>query len=319
MRGLLIISFIFFQIIIYAQSADYSQIVQHKLFYNPAFAGTNICPRIFMAARTKYVSHDNLYKTMFLSYDQNIMWGNFDIGGVILRDDRNGVFVQNRISAIIAKGIEIKKKYYLKAGIQFGMNNDNFNKKKFSYNSMIDPVYGFIYADNESISDYSINNIDLSLGTLFYTSNLYIGFSIFNLTKPSDEFNNIIHNRRYSLHAGYSLYVNKKNGFVYPILLIPTFYYMQESQFKKMNLGLQAKYLQLIGGIFVNNSIDFEYESFVILVGFEQKKFKFAYDCGIVLGDNSGFVVDNHEITLTFYPGCGKNRNRIRAVKCPGL
>lgn len=317
-----LVAFVFFEFIVFgalAQSADYTQFTNNRLYINPAFAGTNICPRIILAARDKYLSMEHTYQSYYASYDQNVYQINFDLGGYLFRDDQMSVFENTQVGVIAAKGFRIKKKSTLKFGIQLNLNFESFDSESMTFNSMIDPVHGFIMDDNSNIESTSGANLGLAFGALYYTEKLYTGVSVYNITQPKSSLNNaVLFYRLYNLHFGYE-FLWGNNAFKKDIKIIPNINYTYQYKQNMFNWGLQTKYSGFIGGIYNKHSVDLEYDSFVVLVGFEQKKFKFAYDCDIPLGNKSDKIFDTHEVTLTLYPGCGKGRYRAKAIKCPGF
>ena len=56
---------------LYCQDAEFSQFFSNPLYLNPAFAGTNSCPRLSTNHRAQWTGLPNIFNTTSVSYDQN--------------------------------------------------------------------------------------------------------------------------------------------------------------------------------------------------------------------------------------------------------
>ena len=71
---------------LYCQDAEFSQFFSNPLYLNPAFAGTNSCPRLSTNHRAQWTGLPNIFNTTSVSYDQNFDEIHGGLGIIIVND-----------------------------------------------------------------------------------------------------------------------------------------------------------------------------------------------------------------------------------------
>lgn len=303
-----------------AQSIDHSQPFTNLLYTNPAFTGTNVCPRIYLNHRTKNYSYDRAFQSYIASYDQSIRTWNLDLGGLIFRDDNKmSSFSTTGLLPIVSKSIKISKKGILKAALQVDILHQGLETNEFTYPDQIDYRYGYIYPTGETDNSYSKWSAGFSGGVLYYTSKLFAGIALHNITQPKTENSKKYYHlpRRLSAHIGYD--INIATGIFYRqnISIKPALYYQQESRYSLIQPGITAQYRMIILGIYGRISSLNSVDSFTPVIGFNQKRFKFAYTCDVHVVGHKKNELDTHEVSLTFYMPCGKYSPKQKSIECP--
>ena len=89
MKNILVVLFLVVGFSSFSQDPQFTQFYANPIYLNPAFAGSNVCPRFSMNYRNEWPSLTGNYVTTSVSYDQyfkNISGG----FGVIAMHDQQG-------------------------------------------------------------------------------------------------------------------------------------------------------------------------------------------------------------------------------------
>ncbi|MBK8807331.1 MAG: PorP/SprF family type IX secretion system membrane protein [Bacteroidales bacterium] len=317
----LILIFILFSVKAYSQSAGYSQSVLNQIYTNSAFSGSKDCPRVYLSFRSKYVSCNRLYENIYVSYDQHLRFLKSDISFYYQSDLQGTVFHNQDLGLNIAKGFKLTRKSILKlaAGIQylnFSLNTDNISTP-----DMIDSYYGFVNKSLQHFPNVNQHNISASASVLFYTKTFFGGIHIKNIIEPKVETDNtaILRYRNYLIQSGYTIALNATNDLDGLFYLQPNIFTEFNAVSGVMQYGIYFNKKLVLGGLWLKQNFSGEFESFVILVGFFQKKFKFAYSCDVSIANLSGKRFDIHEISLSYQLNCKERKKRYEAIKAPGF
>src|SRR5687767_3437658 len=102
-KGLLLFlcGFLMFTDQIIAQDAEFSQFYANPMYLNPAFAGTNRCPRAVLNYRNQWPGIANSFVTYSASYDQHVDVLHGGLGVMVLSDKAGeGSLRTTNVSAI---------------------------------------------------------------------------------------------------------------------------------------------------------------------------------------------------------------------------
>lgn len=306
----------------FAQSPDYSQTFTNLVFTNPAFAGSRVCPRLYANYRNKYTNLGSAYVNYLASYDQYFYKLKGDIAFVAFRDvQANGVITTSYLNAIYAKAIALNSIWRLKLGLEAGYISSQLSNANQSYSDMIDPVYGYVFSTSETPLNIKQQGLDISSGILLFSPKFYVGFSSHHLNRAvrTDQTSGYIAGRTFSLHGGAQFSLgNDLATSNTPILLAPNFNFQFQNHFSQLLLGLYVQRSKLLTGLWIKQTLK-NLESFVLLVGYVQKKYKFAYNCDLYFWDNKLALPETHEVSVTYYFSCSEHKKKPKAMNCPGL
>jgi len=305
--------------LVYSQIPDYSQIHTNYLYTNPAFAGINNCPHAYTSYRSKFSSIDGGYSTNYLSFDTYSSILKSDLGFEVLHDIQSSTFFTTSILGIYTKEFQLKKKLFLKTGIGAGILSYGIRSNNLIFSDMINPFDNEISETNEEISSINHQILDIEPGFLLYNDFFFSGITIKHfqegITKKSRESNRL--NRTISIHGGSEFSTTKAFTKKYLITFYPhiNVTLSPTSSYTQIGLIAQKGKVQL-GGAYREN-LPFEAESFIVFVGFFEKKFKFAYNCDISINSHLTNNLNSHEISFSYNFDCLAKRKKYEAVKAP--
>lgn len=290
------------------------------LYSNPAFAGTNICPRLYLAYRNKYLSLGSAYQTFYGSYDQYFDPIRGDFAFTLIHDNQAKGLIKNTLAGVIyAKGIPVSQKLYLKLGLELNYLLHSANNSSLAYPDQIDPFYGFVFDTQEEQINYNTHKINANAGVLLYNDIFFAGLAMYNITQPNspNSKKNHLLKRRILVHGGIDFAIDKTTKRT--ITLTPIAQVQSEAKNNLIIIGTNFRYNWLMVGLWGKENFYFNAESFSLLVGFVQKKYKFAYNCDMSFTGVSRRRIDSHEVSVTYYFDCLEMKRKSKAVKCPGM
>ena len=302
-----------------AQDPAFSQFYANPLYLNPAFAGSNECPRINLNYRDQWPGIGRTYITNSFSFDQHI--NALDGGiGVLVAQDRAGAGNLNtsHVTLQYSYRLKINSEFAMKAGFEASYRMINLNWGELTFGDMIDPQNGFRYQTQEDIVNNPTTKSfpDFSAGLLGYSKDLFFGFSAHHLTNPNQGF--ISESElptKITIHAGGNIEINKfsNNSFT----LSPNFLYQSQSQFQQFNYGIYAKKGPVVGGLWARHSLK-NIDSFIVMLGLIQNSFKFGYSYDITLSElKNSNTLGAHEVSFTLYMPCRSKGKSYNTISCP--
>jgi len=306
-----------------AQDPQFSQFYAAPLYLNPAFAGATQQTRVGINYRNQWPAIDANFVTFSAYVDHFIESKNSGVGLLLMRDTEGQAGLRSTSAALqYAYQLYITEWLTFRPGFQVAWFNRNVNFGDLTFGDQFNPLTGEI--ENPSIESFgstSKNFLDLSAGGIFYTRNIWLGFTANHLNTPNQAFQEDANPNelpiKYSLHGGYKiefapgtmgsgLYAKPQER-----SLTPTFQYKSQGEFDQLDMGLYLTIEPIIFGVwyrglptkgvegFSNN------ESIVMLVGFTKKggqgdvlNVGYSYDYTISqLGASSGGA---HELSLSY-------------------
>ena len=303
----------------HAQDPAFTQFYANPLYLNPAFAGTNGCPRVNLNYRDQWPGIERAYVTTSASYDKHIS----AIGGglgIMVAQDRAGAGNLNttHIALQYSYRLKVNNKFAVKAGFEASYRMIQLDWTDLTFGDMINPQQGFIYETQEDI----INNPttrsfpDFSAGILGFSENLFFGLAVHHLTVPNQGF--ISESKlpsKITVHAGGNISLNKYSANAFTIS--PNILYQGQSEFQQFNYGIYAKKGPIVGGLWARNSAE-NFDSFILMVGLIQEAFKFGYSYDITvsaLGNDN--TLGSHELSFTIFMPCTSKSKSYNTINCP--
>jgi type IX secretion system PorP/SprF family membrane protein len=304
-----------------AQDPHFSQYYANPLYLNPAFAGSERCPRFIMNYRNQFPAF-GAYQTYSASYDQYSPALNGGLGLMVLRDDAgNGTLTSTEVSGIYSYHLKVSRKFFILAGFQATFRQRSLNWGSFTFPDQIDPFYGFVLPTSEVAPGSTTNNhVDLSTGLIGYTKNFFFGVAAHHLTQPNEAFfTNSQLPIKLTTHIGANIPITKKrlhNSI--QNYLIPNIVFQTQGPFTQITYGLAFARNGIAAGLGLRqNSVNID--AMILNVGFIPDKLPwrigYSYDYTISEFSNAGGGA--HEISLAYQFPCKVKRKRIETIKCP--
>ena len=302
-----------------AQDPAFSQFYANPLYLNPAFAGTNECPRVNLNYRDQWPGIGRTYITNSVSYDQHIS----AIGGglgILVTQDRAGAGNLNTtfFSLQYSYRLKVNNQFAMKAGFEASYRTIKLDWSELTFGDMIHPRDGFIYGTQEDIDNNPTNKgfPDFSAGLLGYSKNLFFGFAAHHLTTPNQGF--ISESElptKITAHIGGNIPLSKYSNNVTTIS--PNFLYQRQQDFQQFNYGVYVNRGAIVGGLWARHSLK-NIDSFILMLGLIQDSFKFGYSYDITLSNlKNSNTLGAHELSFTIFMPCRSKSKSFNTISCP--
>jgi type IX secretion system PorP/SprF family membrane protein len=308
--------------VVSAQDPQFSQFYANPLYTNPAFAGSEICPRIVLNYRNQWPKLPGGFTTYSVSADQYVDFLKGGLGVQVYQDNAaNGTIKTFSASLSYAYTLNINRDLSLKFGGQGAYWQKSLQWDNLTFNDMIDARYGFVYKTSEAFGDEKVNAPDFSAGLLLYSRDWFIGGAVHHLTQPNESFfggDSKLY-RRYTFQAGATFALDKRHPEEGSIA--PNFIYMQQGESSQFNMGLYGRMSVFTVGLWyrLNNSTlpTNNSDAIIVLIGLQTDDFKFGYSYDITVSNLGGSTGGAHELSLGFNLKCHTKKAKIRALQCP--
>ncbi|MCF8254996.1 MAG: type IX secretion system membrane protein PorP/SprF [Bacteroidia bacterium] len=312
----------------FAQDPQLSQYYASPLYTNPAMAGASRKNRLSMNGRSQYTALNNNYKTAVVGFDAYLGKVKSGLGLVSMYDIAgDGFLTTTSISGIYSYNLEINRDWAFNAAIQGGIIQRRYDFSKFVFEDMIDPARGSVLPTAEAKGLEQITVPNFSTGFLLYNSRMFFGGAIHNIMEPNMSFyyrdkddQALKLPRRYTVHGGVNLYLNKTRYEENRVILSPNILFMQQKEFYQMNLGFYVKQKSLtIGTWFRQTSNNADAAIFLIGMRFPSVKIGYSYDA--IISKAKTATVGSHEISLSFElkPKAKQGVRYNKKLVCPEL
>lgn len=309
----------------FAQDPNFTQYYANPLYLNPAFAGSNICPRIILNYRNQWPAISGTYVTYNASYDQHFNGLSGGLG-LLLYNDRAGEGTLNttQASLIYSYKIDVSRKFAIRMGLQASYFQRSLDWSKLTFPDMIDPKYGFIYNTQEVKGPDKISAADFSAGALGYSEEFWLGVSAHHLNRPNEGF---ISGARlpikYTVHMGADIPLSghmgkkRRRGSNEPSIS-PNILFQKQLDFTQLNYGFYFNKYPFVTGAWFRQSFE-NADAFIVLFGFQQPSFKFGYSYDITVSKLSNSTAGSHELSFALNLPCRSPRKRLRVIHCPSF
>jgi len=305
---------------VYSQDVIYSQFYANPIYLNPAIAGSKLSSRLTLNYRNQWPTVSQGYNSMSVSFDQPIEKISGAVG-VIVNGDVAAGGIYNTFSAngIYSYRLEVSSKILVNAAIQVGYLQHRLDWSKLIFEDQANQVVP---------SQLNVGKLDFSAGLLAgYNELVYLGVAVNHLTQPDMSYYEGTTNRmdmRYTVHSGVMINVREgSNGRESGSLSIsPNIIYVQQGNFRQLNLGVYANTYPLIAGLWLRHSFE-NPDAAILLVGFQQRNYKVEYSFDYTLSRLNIGTGGAHEISMVFLFNYKKFNNKnafqYRELKVTGF
>lgn len=304
-----------------AQDPEFSQFYANPLYLNPALTGTVKCPRATLNYRNQWPALGKTYVTYSASYDQFVRILEGSVGILLYQDVQgDGAINTTNISGMYSYTFQINRNFYINGALQATYIQKKLNME-FIFPDMLHPLYGPIYPTSEVLvpTDNSKGHFDLSTGLIGYNRNYFFGLAVHHLTEPTESWrgnDDAVLPRKFTLHFGTNIPIgNKKDN----ISISPNLLFQQQQDFQQMNWGLYLNRKGIVFGAWFRQNLTFNYDSFILLLGYVQDKMKFAYSYDITTSQLRNQTLGAHEVSFTMTFPCKQRKAKFRTISCPSF
>ena len=319
-KFLLILCFLVFQSQeIYAQDPTFTQFYANPLYLNPAFAGSNKCPRISLNYRNEWPNLSGNYITYSTSYDKYLKNIKGGLGLLATYDQQGkGTISTSMLGLIYSYHLKVNRKFTMLFGARAAYYQKSLDVTKLTFGDMIDPRKGFIYNTGDVLQNASRQFFNASMGVLGFSKNFYAGLALHHVNQPNESMitNGTSQQKmRITAHAGSTITLVKGARGTKSTSLMPNIIFQYQQGFMEMNIGTYVKYGDLTFGAWFRNK-----DAFILSLGIQTKSFRVGYSYDITVSKlNNGTSYGSHEVSMGFNLSCGEKPTAFRSLSCPSF
>ncbi len=302
----------------YSQDPQFTQFYANPIYLNPAFAGSNGCPRFGMNYRNEWPNLTGNYVTYSVAYDQyfkNISGG---IGVIATHDQQGqGTIYTSMLGLVYSYHLKVNRKFSMLFGARAAMYNKYLDWDKLTFGDMIDPRRGFIYQTGDVPRGGSRYFFDASAGFVGYSKNFFFGLAVHHLNRPNESVivgeSNLP--MRFTGHMGAEIKLGGKSQYKNKTSIMPNIVYQYQNGFQEINIGTYVKYGAFTVGAWFRNK-----DAFILSIGLSTQKFKLGYSYDVTVSKlNNGVSGGSHEISLGLNLNCRNKPVSFRTISCPSF
>ena len=305
-----------------AQDAEFTQYYANPLYLNPAFAGTERCPRLVMSYRNQWPAMSGSFVTTAASYDQYVPSVQGGLGLIVMNDQAGrGTLATTTVSGIYSYQQTITRKFSVKAALQVTYLQKALDWSNLTFGDMIDPRRGFIYETQDIPRGGTVQAADFSAGLLGFSDKFYGGLAVHHLNEPNESL--VLGTSRlpmkYTAHGGAVLPLQKSAKGV-EATISPNFLYRRQGEFQQLNLGVYVSKGPLVGGIWYRGILFTDYrDAFIATLGVQTDLVKFGYSYDLTVSELTPATGGAHEVSMTIQFDCRRKRSPFRTISCPAF
>ncbi|MAY82865.1 MAG: hypothetical protein CMP59_01900 [Flavobacteriales bacterium] len=297
----------------FAQDPTFSQFYANRLYLNPAFAGTAVCPRLTLNYRNQWPGIDNSFITYTASYDQQVDAISGGFGALLMRDIAGeGILSTTSAALMYSYQFKVNRKFSIRAGLQATFVQKSIDVTNLRFGDQIDPRRGFVYSSSEQINNDNVIYPDFSAGILGFSKKLYFGAAVHHLTEPDEGLIDV---------AELPMRITGHFGGVFPMGLrnedmtwSPNVIYQQQAGNQELNLGLYITKGPVVVGAWTRLN-----DSYIFLVGLQKDNFKVGYSYDVTSSLLSDRTNGSHEISFSYLFPCRPKKVKFETISCPAF
>lgn len=299
-----------------AQDPEFTQFYSNPLYLNPAFAGTNNCPRVTLNYRNQWPGISGTFVTQSFSYDQNVRSLSGGLGLLVTNDQAAKTLSTLRASGIYSYQIKVTRQFSVRVGFEATFFQKRLDWSKLTFGDQIDPRRGFVYTTNDVPRGGSKTGVDFSAGVLGFSKNFYFGFAAHHVTEPDES---LVQGdsplpMKLTGHAGAVIALSESKYSSNDAKISPNVLFRQQGSFQQLNLGLYVTRGPLWFGAWYRNA-----DAFIVLLGLQTDLAKIGYSYDVTTSKLTLATAGSHEISFQLNFTCKPPRKKYRTISCPSF
>jgi type IX secretion system PorP/SprF family membrane protein len=297
-----------------AQDPEFTQFYANPLYLNPAFAGSNICPRVCINYRNQWPGISGTYITTSASFDRFVYKIKSGLGLLVTNDRAGqGTLSTTNISGIYSYQWRPTRNVSVNVGFQATYAEKKLDWNKLTFGDQIDDRRGFVKNTDEIRGLSKKSYADFSAGAVMFTKKYFVGFAANHITQPDESLLSGSSRLpiKYTAHAGAIIPLGSASN---ETSVSPNILYQKQQDFQQINLGVYVTKGSVVGGLWYRNS-----DAFIVLIGFQQGIFKIGYSYDVTVSKLTNASAGSHEVSLGLQFFCKKPKPRYRPGVCPSF
>ena len=304
--------------IISAQDPEFTQFYANPIYLNPAFAGTNICPRVNLNWRNQWPGISGTFVTYSASFDQHSESLHGGLGLLVTTDQAANSLKTTRVSGMYSYQLKVSRKFSVRMGLEATFFQKTLDWNKLTFGDMIDPRRGFVLQTGDQPRGGSTAGLDFSAGFLGFSETFYFGFAAHHLTQPNES---LIKEEsklpmKLTAHAGAMIPLagSASKYQTEDAMISPNIIYRRQENFQQLNMGLYVKKGPLVGGIWYRNK-----DAFITLIGIQSDNIKIGYSYDVTISKLANATAGSHELSFQINFNCRPKKKTFRTLSCPSF
>lgn len=291
-----------------AQDVNLSQFFNFSTSINPAFCGANTYSRVNVGYRNQWLGLNSGFNTSYVGFDHYWKPKYSGVGGFIKYDRTPSGYTNIQAQAQFAHIVQLTMKSALRAGIQIGVANNQFN---ISNLIMVDNLNndGVVNSTTNDNVGNSKTYLDLGLGLLYYSEKYWLGASAYHLNRPNVGFgvNETQMPISWSVHAGARWFVGRERGIQREVrkTFSPAFLLRNTANLYQFDFSGIFNFQPLLLGFGYRGLPILRYEKLqndavMFLVGYKTPQILIAYSYDLPISSLGISTLGSHEISLVY-------------------
>lgn len=311
-----------------AQDPQLSQFYAAPMYLNPALTGNTAQDRLGLNYRLQWPAIGPGYKTYALAYDHHSSELNSGFGGMVMHDVAGTQGLSfTQMSFNYSYEARLDRRHAIRGGLRaaYTMRQAEWGNVLFADQVIRENAATSV----EPLVLQGISYFDFSFGAVYYSAQLWGGFSINHLNEPQQSLfldGDARLPMRTSVHAGYRFPLDGRPFRHSETTMTLAAHYKAQEKWDQLDLGGYVDHESVTFGMWYRGLPGLKAykpgypndDAMVLMVGYEtpyQLQVAYSYDVTVSkLTMKSG---GSHEISVIYeWPKHGKNR-KYRSVPCP--
>jgi len=318
-RNILIV-FFFTSYQLFAQDVHFSQLFADRLYLNPAFAGSDYCPRFVLSYRNQWPGINFPYVTYNAAFDKYSETVHGGIGLRVMKDDQgSGVFNQINADFIYSYHLKVNNSLSAKFALEASLYQQSINTQSLVFSNMIDPVQGVIYPFTETILDESFFSPDFSAAFLINYKKFFLGLSVGHIPQNFVDDHDVYLPIKYTGHIGAVLPIFQNGNHKSNFFIEPNFIFINQQNMNMLYYGMYFDISAMSFGMFYRQNIEFQLDAMVLSYHLSVKNLTIGYSFDLTLSKFIGQTLGTHELSLIYMIPCDKKIRNYNTISCPSF
>ena len=315
---ILITFFLLINYTVKGQDVQFSQLFADKMYLNPAYAGSEYCPRLMISHRNQWPAINFPFLTYSASYDQYSEVLHGGLGIRLMKDDQGaGIFSKLNADFIYSYKIDLMNNMSLKLALEASIFQQSINASGLVFSDMIDPLQGVIYGNTEAINNQSVLTPDFSSAMLLAYKNFSFGFNVSHLPiNIVAEHNNILP-MKFTANLSAALPIIKNDSRQISYVLEPNVVFIQQLNTSQLFYGMYFGVNNIALGMFYRQNLKFHFDALIASFHINIKQLSIGYSYDVTLSKFYKHTLGSHELTFTYLFDCDKKIKGYKTISCP--
>ena len=282
---------------------EFSQFFASPLHLNPAFAGSELGPRLTMNYRNQWPGIEADFSSYAISFDTYIKKMAGGLGIEILKDDLADFYQNYAVNIMYSKRIKIDRNFILQGSLQGGYIMHTLQNNSMVFPDMFESMENG-FSNQTSVNTQKLNtqgNADFATGLVAFRDFYYAGFAVHHLSRPqfSENFEMGRIPVKYTINAGAFIPVHKRGLVKEDYSVSPNILFRKQGISEQINYGLYFVSKRFTAGAWFRQNFHYLPNSLILLAGYDDRKYRLSYSYDFSVAKFGSPFLSSHEISLT--------------------